>query len=129
MKWGSSVSTLRVIPVTQNPTFFCSRCRTQRPPLFSLRRYTCVRCGKSRNVEEFREEMAFLRTHPPVVASPPPAAVKAPEAPVVTEAPAAVVDATCGWVDCAEPPRANSKYCSRNCSNKNARARHAKRRG
>ena len=30
----------------------------------------------------------------------------------------------CAWKDCGKPARPNSKYCSRNCSNKNARWRH-----
>ena len=30
----------------------------------------------------------------------------------------------CAWSECNEPARPRSKYCSRNCSNKNARARH-----
>ncbi len=33
----------------------------------------------------------------------------------------------CHWPPCARYARANSKYCSRNCSNKNARARYARR--
>ena len=33
----------------------------------------------------------------------------------------------CGWRDCVNPPRPNSKYCSRDCSNKNARSRYKKR--
>lgn len=33
----------------------------------------------------------------------------------------------CAWPPCARYARANSKYCSRNCSNKNARARYARR--
>jgi len=33
----------------------------------------------------------------------------------------------CAWHDCQEPARPRSKYCSRNCSNKNARARHKSR--
>jgi hypothetical protein len=33
----------------------------------------------------------------------------------------------CSWPPCAKFARPNSKYCSRNCSNKNARARYAKR--
>ena len=33
----------------------------------------------------------------------------------------------CAWASCNKPARPRSKYCSRNCSNKNARARHAKR--
>ena len=44
---------------------------------------------------------------------------------------AAVIDLTkpadvriCAWEGCNEPARPRSKYCSRNCSNKNARARH-----
>ena len=35
----------------------------------------------------------------------------------------------CAWDPCSEPSRPNSKYCSRNCSNKNARARHKARLG
>jgi hypothetical protein len=30
---------------------------------------------------------------------------------------------TCAWQDCDEPRRTTSKYCSRGCSNKNARNR------
>lgn len=33
----------------------------------------------------------------------------------------------CCWPECPNWPRANSIYCSRTCSNKNARARHAAR--
>lgn len=33
----------------------------------------------------------------------------------------------CSWDGCGKPARPRSKYCSRNCSNKNARSRHAKR--
>ena len=33
----------------------------------------------------------------------------------------------CAWPDCQEHARPRSKYCSRNCSNKNARARHKSR--
>ena len=33
----------------------------------------------------------------------------------------------CCWPPCNKYARPNSKYCSRNCSNKNARARYAKR--
>lgn len=35
--------------------------------------------------------------------------------------------ANCAWVECEKPSRSNSKYCSRECSNKNARARHRQR--
>ena len=34
----------------------------------------------------------------------------------------------CSWKDCNEPARPTSIYCSRNCSNKNARWRHRLRR-
>ena len=34
----------------------------------------------------------------------------------------------CAWRECGQQRRVNSIYCSRNCSNKNARARHASRR-
>ena len=30
----------------------------------------------------------------------------------------------CAWKDCSNPAREKSIYCSRNCSNKNARYRH-----
>lgn len=33
-------------------------------------------------------------------------------------------DAQCAWPSCDKQRRSNSKYCSRACSNKNARARH-----
>lgn len=33
----------------------------------------------------------------------------------------------CGWAPCSNPPRPNSKYCSRDCSNKNARWRYKQR--
>lgn len=33
----------------------------------------------------------------------------------------------CGWAGCPNKARVGSLYCSRNCSNKNARARHAER--
>lgn len=35
--------------------------------------------------------------------------------------------AVCAWEECDKPSRPNSKYCSRECSNKNARARHRRR--
>lgn len=34
---------------------------------------------------------------------------------------------TCAWRECSKPSRDTSKYCSRACSNKNARWRHARR--
>jgi hypothetical protein len=34
---------------------------------------------------------------------------------------------SCEWHICHNPPRPNSKYCSRDCSNKNARLRYKKR--
>ena len=37
--------------------------------------------------------------------------------------------AACAWKDCDDPTRPKSIYCSRNCSNKNARARHKARLG
>ena len=33
----------------------------------------------------------------------------------------------CDWASCHEPARPGSKYCSRRCSNRNARQRHRKR--
>ena len=39
-----------------------------------------------------------------------------------------VVSVHCSWDTCSKMKRKNSKYCSRDCSNRNARARHAARR-
>ena len=38
-----------------------------------------------------------------------------------------VISFQCAWRGCDNPRREKSIYCSRNCSNKNARARHASR--
>jgi hypothetical protein len=38
-----------------------------------------------------------------------------------------VISFQCAWGECHLPRREKSVYCSRNCSNKNARARHAAR--
>ena len=46
--------------------------------------------------------------------------------PVVMKVPEPV-STTCAWESCENEPRKNSKYCSRNCSNKNARARYKSR--
>lgn len=54
--------------------------------------------------------------------------VKLPEPPapkVVVEP--ALVGQPCEWPGCCNTARAGSKYCSRECSNKNARARHKQR--
>ena len=51
-------------------------------------------------------------------AQPSKAAVKS--APIATPASGEV----CAWAECQQIARPRSKYCSRNCSNKNARARH-----
>lgn len=37
------------------------------------------------------------------------------------------LEGVCSWGLCDNPSRENSKYCSRACSNKNARARHRER--
>jgi hypothetical protein len=34
---------------------------------------------------------------------------------------------TCDWHSCHDPARPGSKYCSRRCSNRNARQRHRRR--
>jgi hypothetical protein len=57
-----------------------------------------------------------------------PAAAPAPAAPKLGAekiVAAATSDEVCAWPGCGQPARAGSKYCSRACSNKNARARHA----
>lgn len=42
------------------------------------------------------------------------------KAPLLTESSGGM----CAWHECSKQARPRSKYCSRNCSNKNARARH-----
>ncbi len=69
-----------------------------------------------------------------------PVAAQAPENSVSPPPPAAAADKPeaepvapagdfrpCNWPGCGKPARPRSKYCSRNCSNKNARSRHAQR--
>lgn len=59
-----------------------------------------------------------------------PAPAQAAPAPKKAEpkAAAAVGTEPCAWKDCDKPARKASKYCSRACSNKNARWRHSQRR-
>jgi hypothetical protein len=62
-------------------------------------------------------------------ASRPPATSAPTKTSAKTAAPKVQATATgaCGWKDCVNPPRQNSKYCSRDCSNKNARHRYKRR--
>lgn len=104
--------------MTQNPTIYCSTCRTDKPPLFARRAYRCVMCGKTRNLTDYRVELDQLKQ----------VAVARPVMRVVPSAPAPRVSTpVCAWEGCENEPRSKSKYCSRNCSNRNARARHATR--
>ena len=57
-----------------------------------------------------------------------PATKKSAAAPAPKKAAAAAEGTPCAWKDCDQIARPKSKYCSRTCSNKNARYRHAKRR-
>jgi hypothetical protein len=57
----------------------------------------------------------------PAAAAPAPATAK-DNGPVLNPDTGCLV---CAWKTCEKIARPNSKYCSRNCSNKNARARHA----
>ncbi|MCP4867301.1 MAG: hypothetical protein GY898_01105 [Proteobacteria bacterium] len=73
-------------------------------------------CGKTRNLTDYRVELDQLRA---MTAS-------RPVMKVVPSTPAPLAPTTtCAWDTCENEPRSNSKYCSRNCSNRNARARHA----
>lgn len=114
----------------------------------------CFTCGfvlygeKAVQEECDRQYSAFLgsgNVDPDPPAPPPapaPAAVATPAAPATTadapatdaappaETPTPVIAAgenMCQWAGCGKQARPRSKYCSRNCSNKNARARHAAR--
>ena len=99
---------------------------------------------KSRHLEPTTEPERAAAVEPaeaaPVAAAPAPeqpGEQKAPAAQPAAEPPAAAQAEPeaapsgdfrkCAWKDCAKAARPRSKYCSRNCSNKNARARHAAR--
>ena len=83
--------------------------------------------------EVVEAEVAEVSAPAPQVDAGSPEPVEVVEAPVVAEPEAAAPDADdedserCAWHQCSNMRRANSKYCSRSCSNKNARARHKKR--
>ncbi len=62
-------------------------------------------------------------TRPSMSERPEPSAEPEPVAPIV-RAPRL---RACDWTQCREPARPGSKYCSRRCSNRNARQRHRKR--
>ena len=76
---------------------------------------------------------ATARTEPEPMARP--TEPQAPRPMAEAPAPAPVVTAashphgSCAWADCGKPARENSVYCSRDCSNKNARFRHSQRKG
>ncbi len=63
---------------------------------------------------------------PPVVRDQPAVEAQPPSEPAAAPVPAAGVT-ICAWHECSNTARPRSKYCSRNCSNKNARWRHSKR--
>ncbi len=67
-----------------------------------------------RREEEDRRWREKVQTSSQEVALPPPAQAKAGTA----------SEQVCAWPGCEKTRRPNSKYCSRACSNKNARARH-----
>lgn len=99
------------------------------------------RPAKPKMVVARRQAAASTDALANVVASPPPPKAKAPPAKKAaksatskstTAKPAASKAAAsastngeqCAWEECDKLARPRSKYCSRNCSNKNARARH-----
>ena len=79
--------------------------------------------------QEIEPKPSKRATTPPAAA--PAAPTKTPAKPAAAAsktAPALVAGGViCAWPDCQEHARPRSKYCSRNCSNKNARARHKSR--
>ena len=83
-----------------------------------------------RAAEAFAERLAAeaaARPKPRAKAAPAASKAAAPSAPIL-KMPLEVQPAPeCAWHNCSNPARPRSKYCSRNCSNKNARARHNKR--
>jgi len=64
-----------------------------------------------------------------VILPTPPVARETPsDAPIRSPRPSIFVGAKpCSWKECHRTARANSMYCSRECSNKNARWRHKQR--
>lgn len=56
-----------------------------------------------------------------------PASVKQGENSRITEQAKPLAEGICAWRGCSKSSRDTSKYCSRACSNKNARWRHAQR--
>ena len=97
------------------------------------------RPAKPKMIVARRQAVASTDALADVVASPPPpkapspakkAAKAAPKPSAAKKAaPKAAAPLTaggqqCAWIECSNVARPRSKYCSRNCSNKNARARH-----
>lgn len=93
-----------------------------------------------RQYADYKRSGNYFEPDPPPAPEPTPAPVKEPvvaaEAPSASATPAAPAEPTpavaegvqmCQWAGCGKAARPRSKYCSRNCSNKNARARHAAR--
>lgn len=131
----------------------CWLCTNKRPPMkdrpkeakaevlkkFDAGKRKARRPAKPKMIVAGRQAAATTDALASVVASPPPPKADAPakrtSKPAVRAAspkkaagrtaPATSEDGTvCAWVDCQKIARPRSKYCSRNCSNKNARARH-----
>ena len=131
----------------------CWLCTNKRPPMkqrpqeantevlkkFDAGKRKALRPAKPKMIVARRQAAASTDALANVVASPPPAKAGVPpkkstrgaakSTPAKRTTPKAAAPASegceiCAWVDCQNLARPRSKYCSRNCSNKNARARH-----
>jgi hypothetical protein len=98
------------------------------PHQVQLHCYTCgfVLYGEKSVQEECDKQYPVAAQAPENSVSPPPPAAAADKPEAEPVAPAGDFR-PCNWPGCGKPARPRSKYCSRNCSNKNARSRHAQR--
>ncbi len=115
-----------VLPATTERCWFrgCSE-RPQRPDELDEDDPLMQRAARARAVEAARLAEPPPPPKRPVQARP--ARQPARTARVIIPTTIQAAATVCAWAGCDQTARPRSKYCSRNCSNKNARARHNKR--
>jgi hypothetical protein len=99
------------IPASHEKCWFCAK---PRPPLLEDQ------------VLSSAPKAEVKGSHPPPKAKPKakPKTVKKIKPSFTSVSETGKVRSKCAWRECVKTAAVNSKYCSRNCSNKNARARH-----
>ena len=111
-----------ILPATTERCWFrgCSE-RPARPDALDEEDPLMQRAARARAAEAAR-----LAEPPPPRPSPQVVSDSAPKRAVRVVIPTHIqpVEEVCSWDGCDQLARPRSKYCSRNCSNKNARARH-----